>query len=984
MEDLFDRRSLLDAIILRLNIMQECLKWHSNRGEIDACKTAEDVVAQFLAALCDWKLVNLNTIKKNYPAADLGDHEQRLAIQVTVNGTPEKIRETHAKATNHHLGDDFDLLIILFLLSTAPDDPKATSAFIRCDSPKIEKWARPQLDALIDKCSTEKLRDVLAVLDNEMSAITTILAPTLVPRPSNLPYTSLGTLFKGRDAFLTALHERLIGHGNTLFKGHAIHGLGGVGKTRAALEYAWRYQSHYTARLFVSADSPETLDTMLAALCQTDILNLPAKALTDQNEQKAAVLMWLNAHSGWLLILDNADSEDALASVEELLPRLAGGHVLITSRLTDYAGGIDAVALDVLSDEDAAAFLLERTANHRTTAPDDDVRVLELARELGGLALALEQVAAHIRNERLSFATYLDLWHHNTAAALHWYNARTMHYPRSLAVTYQTSVDQLSGPAKEFFSVLSWFAPDPIPFSALESERAPTGARALLAELENLSLSRRDAAGNAFTLHRLVQEITRQQQPAPSPALLTAFTWINDIFPDQIADFQAWPIAVPLAAHANAISLHCITCEIGGPISRLLNKVAVLYHARAQYHAAEPLLLQALAIDEDNLDPYNPTIAISLNNLALVYLFTNRAIKAEELLRRALAIDEKAFGPMHSSVAIDLGNLAQLLKTTNRPAETESLMRRALAINETVFGSLHHAFASSLSNLAEFLLENNRHGEAETLLHQAIAIDEAVLGPKHPNLATDMNNLAQVFHATSRHFEAEPLMVRALAIDKAAFGSMHPIVARDLMNLARLFHDTNRDHEAEPLMRQALAIDEAIFGTEHPEFATDLNNLAHLLQNTNRTGEAEPLMRQALNIWECSLGKDHPKVATALNGLAGVLLATARHAEAEQVLRRALAIDEAALDHDHPDIARDMANLATSLKATNQLAEAEPLILRTVEVLASFSLTNGHKHQDMDVALNNYRKLLMKMGDTHEEAANKIEKFLSTLNTRDN
>ena len=65
MEDLFDRRSLLDAIILRLNIMQECLKWHSNRGEIDACKTAEDVVAQFLAALCDWKLVNLNTIKKN-------------------------------------------------------------------------------------------------------------------------------------------------------------------------------------------------------------------------------------------------------------------------------------------------------------------------------------------------------------------------------------------------------------------------------------------------------------------------------------------------------------------------------------------------------------------------------------------------------------------------------------------------------------------------------------------------------------------------------------------------------------------------------------------------------------------------------------------------------------------------------------------------------------------------------------------------------
>lgn len=979
---MLDRAPLIHRITSAFAQLESYLKLNSRQNLNSSAILAEDLWVRPLNLIFDCNLANENAVNPNAVAVDLVDRKNRFAVQITINDTTEKIRDTHRKAGEHKLGNDFDKIVVLFLVSKGPAEPVPSGNFTPCTRPAIVVRDLSTILGDIRSLDVSRIASIADLLDTEIRSPAKPWIRDASLRPVNLPYTSLGTLFKGRDAFLTDLHERLTGHGTTLIKGHAIHGLGGIGKTRAAVEYAWAFHSHYTARLFVSADSPETLNAKLAALCDAEILNLPEKNLTDQTEQKAAVLLWLNAHSGWLLILDNADSEDALAAVDQLLPRLVGGHVLITSRLTDYAGGIDAVALDLLDDDDAAAFLLERTAGHRTVAPDDDARALELASKLGGLALAMEQVAAHIRKARLSFATYLHIWHHNIAAALHWYNAQTMHYPRSLAVTYQTSVDQLSDPAKDFFRILSWLAPDPIPFSALECEGAPPDARTLLAELENLSLAHRTDNGDSFTVHRVVQEITRQQQPAPPPALLNALTWINDIVPDEIADFRSWPIAVPLAAHAKAVALHCIACEIGGPISRLLNKVAVLYQARAQYHAAEPLLLEALSIDEANLDPHNPTVAISLNNLALVYLHTNRTVRAEALLRRALSIDETAFGPMHSSVAVDLGNLAQLVKTTNRSGEAEALMRRVLAINEAAFGPLHQTFASSLSNLAEFLLDENRHSEAEPLLLQAIAIDEEALGPEHPNLATDMNNLAQVFHATSRHFEAEPLMVRALAIDKAAFGNMHPIVARDLMNLARLLHDTNRDEEAEPLMREALAIDEAIFGTEHPEFATDLNNLAHLLQNTNRIGEAEPLMRQALGIWERSLGKDHPKLATALNGLAGVLLETNRHAEAGQLLRKALAIDEAALDPAHPAIARDMANLATSLKATNQLAEAEPLMRRTIEILAEFNLTTGHKHQDMDVALANYRKLLMKMGNTPEETEQRIERILTDLNNQ--
>jgi hypothetical protein len=58
-------------------------------------------------------------------------------------------------------------------------------------------------------------------------------------KPIYLPYPSLGGLFKGRDEFLKELHTSLSrGIGRTAIVGSALYGLGGIGKTRAAVEYA--------------------------------------------------------------------------------------------------------------------------------------------------------------------------------------------------------------------------------------------------------------------------------------------------------------------------------------------------------------------------------------------------------------------------------------------------------------------------------------------------------------------------------------------------------------------------------------------------------------------------------------------------------------------------------------------------------------------------------------------------------------------------
>ena len=805
-------------------------------------------------------------------------------------------------------------------------------------------------------------------------------------RPTRLPYPSLGPLFKGREDFLIDLRTSLEASPAAAIRGHTVHGMGGVGKTRAAVEYAWRFAGEYEALLFVEADSPEALSRNLATLCATIALNLPQQHEPEQAKQEQSVMRWLQTHPGWLLIIDNADTKEALVAVEGRLAQLRDGHVIITTRRTNCSGSFESLDLDVLAQEDAADFLLARTEGHRTTTSDDEVLALELAGHLGGLALALEQAAAYIRELRLSFADYVTRWLSVSTEALAWHDEATMHYPRSLAITYQTSIDQLSDPAREFFRVLSWFAPDPIPFFALDSEHAPDCARALLAELENLSLARRNEDGSSFAVHRLIQEITRQQalalvglapeyryglvadhpdansphdesaqtHPYPS-ALATALTWIAIIFPCRTDDVRTWSFAEPLVPHVRAIALHAAAHRIIEPTTHLLNCAALLYKKKAQYSVAEPLYRYALAIDDDCFGSEHPNVAGHLNNLAALLEATGRYEEAEPLYRRALVINETAFGPNHTSVAFNLNNLAHLLQATNRLAQAEPLMRRALDIDEATLGSDHPNVARDLNNLGTLLQATGRLAEAEPLMRRAIAIDQAATGLAHPDVARDIMNLASLLLATDRGAEGEPLMRQALAIDEAAFGSIHPEVAVDLCNLALLLKRTQQFAEAEQLMRRALAINEAALGSDHPDVARDITNLATLLQATNRLAEAEPLMRRALVIDEVTLGCTHPKVARDLDNLALLLQAANRLAEAEPLIRRALDINETVLGKDHFTVAARLNNLAQLLMATNRLAEAEPLIRRAIAILkASF----GENHPQFAVTLNNLAQLL--------------------------
>ena len=708
------------------------------------------------------------------------------------------------------------------------------------------------------------------------------------PRPSNLP-GSIHRLFKGRDEFLDRLRESFGHDAAAAVAAKAIHGLGGVGKTRAAIEYGHAHAADYAATLFLIGKSENDLRDSLAALAGAAVLDLPEKDLPDLDARVAAAIRWLRANPGWLMIIDNVDDEAAAKAVRAFLDQVSdgGGHVLITSRVSDWGHMVEPLELDLLSVE-AAKDLLRESTPRRTKHADEDAALTRLAdAQLGCLSLALVQAAAYIDERRIGFADYAALFEREANKLLARLGAsavRNLSYPLPVALTWQASFARLGDAGRLLLDMLAWLSIEPIPRSlfAVWPQAETVDLDEGLAELTRYSFVDWEAENSAITLHRLVAQVTRDNLDAAARdrALGALFPWLDAVNPGMNAtDVRCWPQLLPLLPH---VLLLFERASDRGPYPRqtdLYDKYSTLLQSLARYSEAEPMIRRALAAEEASSGPEHTRVATYLINLGNLLRATDRLAEAEPLFRRALAIDERAYGPDHPDVAIDLNNLAFLLQETGRLTEAEPLLRRALEIDENSSGPDHPRLAVRLNNLAMLFQATDRLAEAEPLFRRALAIREATSGPDHPDVAVGLNNLALLFQATGRLAEAEPLFRRALAIDEASYGPDHPVVAIRLNNLAGLLDATGRATEAEPLYRRALVIDEASYGPDHPRVAIDLHNLAALLRATDRLAEGEPLLRRAaLILLRSSAASGHllPNTASALRNYTSALIEAGR------------------------------------------------------------------------------------------------------------
>jgi tetratricopeptide (TPR) repeat protein len=746
---------------------------------------------------------------------------------------------------------------------------------------------------------------------------------SLAQRPPPRPFVGAPpriASFTGRASELVRLDEILMGGDKpaaitqAAIDRAAVQGMGGVGKTSLAVEYAYIYRDLYAGVWWCPAESRAGLLFGLAGLAQY----LGAAAADEADLEKAAkagLRRLAEQRVTWLLVYDNAMSPVEIA---DLLPA-AGARLLITSRFPDWKGWAEEVTLDVLPLEEAVALLETRAARR------DETGARTLAAALGRLPLALDHAAAYCRRIQMAFADYAA-----KAAGLITSAPRGVAYPCSVAATFELAIDaaaQACPAAETLIAYLAECGPERIPMSLVEGALADETQRAaaLLALIE-VSLVKADPFNDgtsAISVHRLVQAVARARATAngtEADAAAHLISRLSVIYPpDGYTNSTSWPICAQLTPH---VTRRLVESAGNTRLAAVLLSRAGLYsHARTDYPRAETLFRAALSINEIADGPEHTETASSLSNLAHLLQVTGDLADAEELNKRALAIREKTLGPDHPGTAVSLNNLAYLRMVQGDLADAEELNKRALAIREKTLGPDHLYTAESLDNLAHVFLRREKASQAEPLLERALAIYEKKLGPDHVNAARIVNNLAGVFRGKRDLKRAKEFFERSLDLTERRHGPDHPDTATTLNNLACLLRDQGDFITARSIFERARAIFESKLGSDHYELIQGLIGLARIADAEGNFAEARALLKRALAIAE-KLGPESTMTATCLSNLAGFLQSHDDFAGAEPCFERAIAIREKTLGSGDRLTNRDRCELARVLLAMSHPAQA--------------------------------------------------------------
>ncbi len=806
-------------------------------------------------------------------------------------------------------------------------------------------YFRSKLCALFDQTLQELGLSDEPVVQQPLSSMSDASHPHL-EQPMLLWHVPIARnpFFTGREEPLLHLYEMLHReHNMALTQSLAMSGLGGIGKTQIALEYAYRYRANYSCVFWISAATHETL--LDGFVTMADLLQLPEKDERDHKRVLTAVKHWCATHQKWLLILDNADDVRVL---HDMLPADQTGHLLITSRaqaLGSLAHRIDVKTMGMM---EATWFLLLRAKRVDLDTSLDHVAHEELAVaetiaiEMDFLPLALDQAGAYIEEVGCSLSAYLELYRGHRQKVLSRRGHVPTDHPEPVTTTWELNfqqVKQANPAAADLLRLCAFLEPDAIPEELFTNgsacldpilQRAAADAFTLneaIEELRKFSLIQNDPETRLLRIHRLVQAVLKDTMEIDEQRcwVQQAVRATNMVFPETV-QASTWPHCQRYLAQAQACTLLAQEYTLTfGEVASLFYRVARYLYDHALYEQAEPLFRQARHIWEEIAGMDHPNVADSLLGLALLYSQQKKYEQAEPLFQRALSIREQSLGSEHPDVAQILGRLAECLSTQGRYQEAEPLYRQAIHIWERALGPDYFEIAGALDGLAIISARQERLKEAEPLFQRALHIREQTLGPSHPDMAASLNNMAVFYLEQEKYEQAELLGKRAVSIWEQALGSDHLYLAYPLDALADICSAQGRDKEAELLFQRAAYIWEKALGPEHPDVAYVLNKLANIYSQQGRYEEAELLFQRTMRIYEQALDEFQPDIAKVCYDFAVCQEARGKSQEAAVLYQRALAIREQTLGTDHEDTAEARTKYLALLQTINQGEAADAI-----------------------------------------------------------
>jgi CO dehydrogenase nickel-insertion accessory protein CooC1 len=820
--------------------------------------------------------------------------------------------------------------------------------------------------------------------------------PGTIPPIWNVPARNAD--FTGRGATLELLRDKLAGGGRAVVVAQALYGLGGVGKTQLALEYAHRFMADYDLVWWVPSERAEETSGALAELAR----KMGLKVGDNVAEAAEAALEELRRETTphWLLIFDNADDPKQL---EPYLPT-GSGHVLITSRNQSWTHSAEPLEVDVFTRDESVGHLLRHV-------PELDLADAQrVADALGHLPLAVEQASAWLEQTGTPARVYVEQLATQSTRILSL--NQPPDYPMPVVATWNLSLDRLkqrSPAAVRLLQLCAFFSPGPIsmdllysdemnesllPFDETLSEKLMLGR--VIRDISRFALVKVDQGTNSLQIHRLVQAVIRSQMSDEEQ--VEARHEVHKILTgarprqgetDDPANWSTydiiWPHLGPSVAEecddprtrqllidwvryqwkhgefesglALARRLENIwTHQLGPDHQQTLHlqfQIANLLRSQGRFSDARDLDTYVLERQRAVLGPDHPHSLITANGLGA-------DLRALGEFQQALAADRETyesfkeqFGEDYPRTLMAAHNLASSLRLVGDCFKARALDEETLYRQRQVIGHDHPNTNSSAESLALDMRAAGAFRHSVELLRDTWEKYREVLGDDMIDTLRAASSLAVSLRKAGEQSEAMTLAQDTYERYKRHYGADAPDALSCALNLAC-------DHAAADDIPQALllvtgvkAAHQASLGDDHPNTLVAANNLACYLRCIGRLSEALMLTNDTLERMQRKLGATHPLTLSCAVNLANCRGDSGDYEAAETLERQTISLLRDTLGRDHPDTLICEANLAVTLRQAGQGDAAEQLRGR---LIADFTRILGAGHPD-GVQLHKWQRI---------------------------
>ncbi|GAA0223976.1 FxSxx-COOH system tetratricopeptide repeat protein [Cryptosporangium japonicum] len=882
-------------------------------------------------------------------------------FRVTVQGSGQAAgRDAEAEARQHAEAASRTIALLSDAYQRSPQAEAVFQAVLDADPAGSRRQLIPVriASARLRPRFTRRTQVDLIGLDERMAADALLLALDLPPesaegvgadpadgprfpgaQPTVWQVPSRNASFTGRADELERLRDKLAGGNQIVVLPQALHGLGGVGKTQVAIEYAHRFRGDYDLVWWVRAEQPEDIDHSFADLAQ----RLELAGGDDVVEAAAAALEALRRgepYSRFLVVFDNADQPEDLSRYD-----LGGsGHVLITSRNPAWARVADPLEIGIFTEEESVELLSRRVPG---LSRSDAARVAEA---LGNLPLALEQAGAWLDETGFSVEQYLEDLAAGPVNVLA--INRPTDYPTPVAATWDLSFRQVkarSRAAARLLELCAFFSPDSIAISLVYSDemrnilvpfdetlREKLMLGRVTREITRFALARIDQPSNSIQIHRLVQAVLRSRMTEAEQehtrhqihqVLVSARPrqgGVDD--PDNWPEFdKIWPHLTPSMAS---------DCDEEETRSLLIERVRYLWR-RGELDSAAALgrRLEELWSTHTPMGPDHRQVLYLRFHLGNVLRSQGRYLEAYEVDADVFDRQQRTLRPDDAHILLTAGGLAADLRTLGK--YQAALDRDELTYRQfkDLFGDDHPRALSAANNLAESCRLVGDFHRARELDEETLARRRTVLGDDHPYTLYSMANLGMDVREAGDYLRSAELLRSTYERYRTVVGDDSPDTLRAAKSLAVSLRRAGDSTAARLLSEDTIERMTARFGPSVPDTSACKLNLAGDLADEGHTIEAARLAEQVFDDLRVSLGPSHPYTLAASNNLAIYLRNSGELNRASILAGETLRAFRESLDARHPYTLTCAMNVASCRSDQGDQTGAAAIEARTLEQL---------------------------------------------------